>query len=136
MSKRGHFEWVERISNNFVEGHNITSLVKRAIAEGPRKQSSATMSTLAARLLKRLGDMPGQYMIRNQEEGIIVRAWEIRSLCASVLSQDETKGQTKRRLKNRKRMDGFKDWEAAVLGLPDVARVPAKRRKRAGKGKR
>jgi len=59
----------------------------------PRKQSSSRMSSLASRLLNRLGDMPGQYMIRNQEEGTMVRAWEIRSLCASVLSQDEAKGQ-------------------------------------------
>lgn len=54
-----------------------------------RKQSSSAMSTLASKTLKKLEDLVTGHVIYDDK----IRVVDVKKLCASVLSQDETKGQ-------------------------------------------
>jgi len=65
-----------------------------------RKQSGIKLSTLAGRVLRTLGRAHGGWWIA-EEDGIKVS--EVRALAASVLSQDETKGQKAKRRRLRRR---------------------------------
>ena len=100
------FEWYEPTSGEYVDG---THLVKRVLAGHPRKQSSSKVSTLAARILKMTEDANPKWCVSYTTDDLdlddFASVAQIRSLCASVLSQDETKGQ--RPLK-RKRGKGRK----------------------------
>ena len=68
----------------------------------PKKQSSPRLSSLAARVMRELDDKPaGKWL--SYDDGIIpfsvLTVGELRSLCASVLTQDEVKGTRKRRVR-------------------------------------
>lgn len=54
----------------------------------PKKQSSSRLSTIAGRELQRLQNMPARSLI-------LVQVGNLRALAASVLSQDEKKGNPK-----------------------------------------
>ncbi len=58
-----------------------------------KKQTSSRVSTLAARLMRRLAAFPRA----TDADLVLVKAGHLRTLCASLLSQDETPGQGKRR---------------------------------------
>jgi hypothetical protein len=66
--------------------YKVTFKAKRKTKKKPRKQSSARVSSLAAKWLK--------YALEPPLDGpLIVPSPVMATLCASVLSQDETKGQ-------------------------------------------
>ncbi len=65
-----------------------------------RKQTSSRVSTLAARLLRRMAearaDWDVMYTERDSSVRDICRIGDLRTLCTSLISQDETRGQAKR----------------------------------------
>ncbi len=63
---------------------------RKAKPKRPRKQSSSRVSSLAAKWLGRMEPyIPEAFVL--ETDGLRIR--DLRALCASVLSQDETKGQ-------------------------------------------
>jgi len=69
----------------------------------PRKQTSSRVSTLAARLMRKAR----RDVKWNETHGfpwdknVLVESADLITLCASVLSQDETRGQAKKRGRKR-----------------------------------
>ena len=65
----------------------------------PKRQTSSRISTLAAKLLKRTDgarlDMTVTYTETDHRLRDICTVAELRSICASAISQDETKGNAK-----------------------------------------
>lgn len=74
----------------------VSKLAMRRRRKTVRKQSSSEMSTLASKIMKKLdrhGDIPEFWVVDSIDE---IRIVDVKKLCASVLSQDETKGQRRR----------------------------------------
>lgn len=71
-----------------------------------KKQSSAKLSTLAATVMRVLDGKRAREWLTLRQGSIalgVCSVAELRSLCASVLSQDETRGQAKRKRVRGKR---------------------------------
>ena len=70
---------------------------------GPRKQSSTRVSSLAASWLRVVRAFAKEHGKQWQEQAMTIRASHLASLCASVLSQDETRGQKPKRRKRARK---------------------------------
>jgi len=67
--------------------------MRRAV-KGKRETGDA-VSSLAARVLRELGDEPGGSYLRSGDGMIYLYVRQVRTLAASCLSQDQTKGKRK-----------------------------------------
>lgn len=60
-----------------------------------KKESSPKASTIAGRMLRELN----AWTLQDKQDYCVVKVEELKTICASVLAQDETKGQKKRKAK-------------------------------------